>query len=160
MRKQLWFSILAAALAVGGCKKTQDDTHGAAKQVEKSVEGVDQQQKDLDKTEANKNATPDDMTKAKGDVQSAKDDLAAARDKYAITAHDRLQQLDIKINELAERADAKSKEALTAIRAERDSLAQMVDSAKTQMATGWDDFTKGVDHRFDQIEKSVNDALK
>ncbi len=137
MRKNFLFSILAAALAVGGCKKTQDDTHQAAQEVKKSVEG-----------------------EAKGDYQAAKDDLATARDKYAATVNDRLQKLDIKINELAARADEKSKDALAALRAERDSLASMIDSAKTRAAAGWDDFTKDVDHRFDQIEKSVNDALK
>jgi chromosome segregation ATPase len=160
MRTMLWCSILATALAAGGCKKKQDDTGSAATEVKKTAEDVKDQAKDLDKTMTDKKATTNDLDKAQGDLAAAKTDLVAAKDKYAITVKDRLAKIDIKIHELEARTDAKSKDALATLQTRRTELATRVDGIKDRTATDWDAFTKDVDNSFDKLESDVNDALK
>jgi chromosome segregation ATPase len=160
MRTMLWCSILATALAAGGCKKKQDDTGSAATEVKKTAEDVKDQAKDLDKTMTDKNAKPNDIDKANADLAAAKTDLAAAKDKYAITVKDRLAKIDIKIHELEARTDAKSKNALATLQTRRTELAAKTDGIKDRMAADWDAFTKDVDNSFDKLESDLNDALK
>jgi hypothetical protein len=160
MRKAFWFSILSAALATGACKKTQDDTHKASQEVKKSVENVEDQQRDLDKTDRDRGATVNDQNKAQGNLEAAQSDLVAAREKYSITVQDRLAKLDIKLKELEVRTDARARDAMPTIRAERLALGAKIDSMKTQSAAGWKDYTKDVDSSFDAIDKDVNNALK
>ena len=47
MRTLFWCSILSAALATGACKKSQDDTGKAGKDVQKTAENGDSGTNDL-----------------------------------------------------------------------------------------------------------------
>ena len=160
MRTILWCSVLATALAAGGCKKKQDDTGSAATQVHKNAEDVKDQAKDLDKTMTDKNATANDLNKAQGDLAAAKTDLNAAKDKYEIAVKDRLAKIDIKMHELEARTDAKSKDAYAALQVRRNELAAKTDNIKDRAAADWDAFTKNVDDTFDKLESDIKDALK
>jgi predicted nucleic acid-binding Zn-ribbon protein len=160
MRAILWCSILSAALATGACKKKQDDTGAAATEVKKTATNVDDQRKDFEETATNKGSTEKELNKAEADVAAAKADLAAARDKYSITVKDRLSKLDIRIHELENRTDAKSKDALDKLRTRRTELSTKIDAMNDRAAADWDAFTKDVDSTFDTIEKDVGNALK
>lgn len=160
MRSILWMSLLSLSLATGACKKKQDDTDNAATQVKKTAEDVNDQAKDLRDTKADKDSTNKDINEAQGDLQAAKADLSAAKQKYSVTFNDRMQKLDIKINELEQRTDAKSKQAAADLKARRDALSTKAGLIKDRTAADWDAFTKDVDDSFDKLESDVNDALK
>ena len=100
------------------------------------------------------------FNEAQGDLQAAKADLSAAKQKYSVTFNDRMQKLDIKINELEQRTDAKSKQAAADLKARRDALSTKAHLIKDRTAADWDAFTKDVDDSFDKLESDVNDALK
>jgi predicted nucleic acid-binding Zn-ribbon protein len=160
MRTTLSISLLAIALAAGGCKKKQDDTGAAATQVKKTAENVDDQAKDLNKTQTDKDSKPKDLDKAQGDLAAAKTDLVAAKEKYSVTVKDRLAKIDIRIHELEQRTDAKSKQAAIDLKARRDQLSTRLGTMQDRAAADWDAFTKDVDNSFDKLESDVNDALK
>jgi len=160
MRSILWMSLLSLSLATGACKKKQDDTGNAATQVKKTAEDVNDQAKDLRDTTTDKDSTNKDINEAQGDLQAAKADLSAAKQKYSVTFNDRMQKLDIKINELEQRTDAKSKQAAADLKARRDELSTKAGMIKDRTTADWDAFTKNVDDSFDKLESDVNDALK
>ena len=160
MRSILWMSLLSISLAAGGCKKKQDDTGQAASQVKKTAENVNEETKDYDKTARDKDSTNKDVTAAKGDLDSAKADLNAAKEKYSVAVKDRLQKLDIRIGELEQRADAKSKQEAADLKTRRDALAAKIGTAKDRTAADWDAFTKDVNDSFDKLENDVRDDLK
>jgi chromosome segregation ATPase len=152
-------SLLSLSLAAGACKDKQDDTDHAATQVKKTAEDVNDQAKDLRETQTDNDSTAKDINSDRADLQAAKVDLNAAKEKYAVTLKDRLSKLDIKINELEQRADAKSHQAAVDLKARRDALATKTDQIKDRTAADWDAFTKNVDDSFDKLESDVNDAL-
>jgi predicted nucleic acid-binding Zn-ribbon protein len=160
MRTILWCSIVAAGLAAGACKKKQDDTGAAATETKKAMNDVDDQHKAFDKTTTDKGATEKQLNKVEADLAAANADLEAARDKYAITVKDRLAKLDIRIHELEQRADAKSKSGLDKLRVRRAELSAKLDTMKDRAAADWNSFTKDADNAFDKLEKDVGDALK
>jgi len=160
MRTTCWTSILAISLAVGACKKKQDDTGAAATEVKKTQENLDDQRKDTEKVQTDRKATANDVDKAEGNMAGAQQDVEAAKTKYAATVKDRLAKIDIRIHELEQRADAKSKDALTKIQAERASLAAKVDDLRSRAAADWEWFTKDAENAFDRIEKDLDSAMK
>jgi chromosome segregation ATPase len=153
-------SLLSLTLATGACKKKQDDTGAAATQVKKTAEDVNDQAKDLRKTETDKDSTNKDINGAQADLQAAKADLTAAKEKYSSALKDRMQKLDIKIDELEKRTDAKSHQVAADLKARRDALSAKTADIKDRTAADWDAFTKNVDDEFDRLDKDANDALK
>jgi predicted nucleic acid-binding Zn-ribbon protein len=160
MRTTLSIALVSIALAAGGCKKKQDDTGAAGNEVKKTAENVNDQAKDYNKTAEDKDSKPKDLDKAQADLQAAKVDLVAAKDKFTTTVKDRMAKLDIKINELAARTDAKSKQAAVDLKARRDALSTKLGTTQNLAAADWDAFTKDVNDSFDKIEKDTDDALK
>jgi hypothetical protein len=160
MRTIIWCSLLSAALAAGGCKRKTDDTGSAAVEVKKTQEAVDKEAKDYQKLSSDQKATDKDRAKAESDLAAAKADLKAARDKYEITVKDRLAKIDIKLQQLQQRGDEKSKAALTKLQSERGELGVKLDAMKDRAADNWDAFTKDIDKSFDGMEKQLDDATK
>jgi hypothetical protein len=160
MRTLIWCSLLAAALAAGGCKRKTDDTGSAAVEVKKTQEAVDKETKDYQKISSDQKASEKDKAKAEGNLAAAKADLQAARDKYEITVKDRLSKIDIKMHALEQSGDVKSKETLTKLQTERAELGTKLDTMKDRTADNWDAFTKDVDKTFDTMDKQLDSIQK
>jgi len=133
MRTLLWTSLVGLALVTGACKKKQDNMP---------------EMPDMTKT-----VEPTQVDKGNAD-------LVAARDHYALAARERLAKIDLQLQDLEQRTDAKSKETAATLRVRRVELATRLDAAKDRAAGDWDRFKQDVDQGLDTVEKDLHDALK
>ena len=91
--------------------------------------------------------------------ETARDDFDHTRKTYSVHINERLQKLDARIRELADRGTQKAREAADELRAERDRLAPKLDAIGEQAKDGWDRFEAEVSSTFDTLEKKLDAAF-
>lgn len=89
---------------------------------------------------------------------SARGTLADARAAYGVAVTERFAKLDASLAGLATRTDAKSKDAVTGLRARRDQLAAELAKIPGTAAPNWVGYTQDVDITFDAIEHDLRAA--
>ena len=89
---------------------------------------------------------------------SARGTLADARTAYGVAVTERFAKLDASLAGLATRTDAKSKDAVTGLRARRDQLAAELAKISGTTAPSWAGYTQDVDITFDAIEHDLSAA--
>jgi chromosome segregation ATPase len=165
MRKTMLWSPLFAALLLGGaCKK--DKNEEASEDFRKSVEEVREQRDDLreaqkDVTEERKDVIEKDkeVMQQQRELEAAKGQAAQAHANYVATLRDRLAKIDMKLQQLDARTDAKSKDAAIALRARRDQLQTSINAAGTKSESQWEQFKQDTGEVFKDLEEDIDDAL-
>lgn len=161
-RPKLRACLIALAVVAGGACKSNNsgDTEQASKDVRKAQDDFNAQ-RDVVAHQAGDVAKQQqvlDNQDQKLDVIET--DLAKAHAAYASAIQLRFAKLDTSLAELANKTDAKSKDAYTGLRARRDELAAKLATMSTTADTGWTVYTKDVDTTFDAIERDLGDARK
>jgi peptidoglycan hydrolase CwlO-like protein len=98
------------------------------------------------------------LERQRRDLGSAQDNLRDTRAAYAAAIKERFAKLDVAVAALATRTDARSRDAVTGLRARRDSLLAKIDAMATTPAPDWNTYTRDVDVTFDAIEHDLHDA--
>jgi len=149
------FLLSMGLLAGTGCNKHDTDKSGS--EMKKAREDVDDKAKDLAKTEdKSNNAVAKDQAK----LDDAKADLTKARVDFSAAMKARVDKIDSKINELANRTDVKAKDSLASLKQRRADLQAKLDAMSNQSADHWDNFKKDVDSSFESLEKDLDNATK
>lgn len=92
---------------------------------------------------------------------SAQGNLQEAWVAYAAAVKTRLAKLDASLATVAMKTDARSRDAVTGLRARRDQLsAKLAAMPSGAAAPSWTDYTKDVDTTFDAIEHDLHDAMR
>jgi len=91
---------------------------------------------------------------------SSQGHLQEARLAYAAAIKERFAKLDASLATLATKTDARSRDAVTGLRARRDQLSAKVESMAATPDSGWDQYTKDVDIMFGAIERDLGEADK
>lgn len=94
------------------------------------------------------------------ELGSAQGHLQEARVAYAAAVKERFAKLEASLATLATKTDARSKDAVTGLRARRDQLSAKIDAMASTPDSSWDKYTKDVDITFDAIEHDLREADK
>ncbi|MGE0547159.1 MAG: hypothetical protein AB7R00_08890 [Kofleriaceae bacterium] len=169
MRSKIWMSLIAAGALCGACREktdAEDKMDEASRSAQKAQENVNEQRQDIQDEAAEAADKRNELSKEQGDVAAqgnelgqASKELAQARQQFKVSARDRLNKLDMKLNDLAMRTDASSKDVANQLRARRDALAAKIDTIDTRTNSEWQDFSKTVNDEFDAIEERARDAM-
>jgi chromosome segregation ATPase len=89
---------------------------------------------------------------------SAQGDLQAAHVAYAAATKERFAKLDAKLAALATKTDARSRDALTGLRARRDQLSGKLAAMAGAAQPSGDQNIRDIDTTFDAIEHDLGDA--
>lgn len=146
---KLFLLTITAALAMTGCKKSDDGMSNAQKSVESAAENVREQAKDVAEETR-------EVADQKVDLEKAKADLARARSEFTAEAKLRLTKIDARIGELRASADAKSRAAADSLQVQRDKLAMRIDNASAMADDRWDEFKTDVGTLFTDLERDLD----
>jgi chromosome segregation ATPase len=164
---------LAVLLAMGcGTKDNSADTDQATKQLRAAQGEVDESRKALaknqDDIEATKRALASEqqalldkqklVEQQQQQLGSAQSQLQQARLAYGAAVKERFAKLEAALASLETRTDARSRDAVTGLRARRDQLAATLGAMTGTPDPGWNEYTKDVDTTFDAIERDLRAA--
>lgn len=137
MKKQRLIAAAASMLLAIGCKKDSDEK---VEQVDKDYAS---QRRDV----------------ARKEGAQALQDLDEARAAFVRAARAKLQEINVRIEQLEAKADAKSKEHAATLRLRRDELARKVDSAQEHAKGDWEQFEADVDRNLDDLRSEIDSAF-
>jgi hypothetical protein len=92
--------------------------------------------------------------------ETARDDFEQTRKTYSVHVNERLQKLDERLRELAQRGTQRARDAANQLRIERDRLAPRVNDAAKQTKAGWDRFETELSRGFDNLENRLEAAFQ
>ena len=169
--------VLAALLAGTSCGQQDNsadtdrpgqDLRKAQSQVREGSQGLAAHQDDIEKkkrailSEQQQVADQEQqLERQRRELGSAQGNLQEARAAYAAAVKERLAKLDASLATVATKTDARSKDAVTGLRARRDRLSASLAAMPSGAADpGWTGYTKDVDTTFDAIEHDLHDAMR
>ena len=86
---------------------------------------------------------------------SAQSNLQGARTAYAAAIKERFAKLDASLATLATKTDAKSRDAVTGLRARRDQLSAKIDAMAATADLSWGPYTEDIEITFKAIEQDL-----
>ncbi len=100
------------------------------------------------------------LEQQRAQLGSAQETMNKARAAYVAAVKQRFAKLDASIATLATATDARSRDAVTGLRARRDQLAAKLASLTETLDADWNQYTTDVDTTFDAIEHDLNEVVK
>jgi chromosome segregation ATPase len=166
-----WCLLIAVALIATSCgkkdnsadtdqasqalRKAQADVSKGSNELVKNQDEIEQQKRDLVREQQQLADKQQLAERQRQDLGSAQGTLQEARLAYAAAVKARFAKLDASLATLATKTDAKSKDAVTGLRARRDQLLVKLDAMAGASDPTWNEYTKDVDTTFDAIETDL-----
>jgi hypothetical protein len=146
------YSLLAAALVVGACKKSEE--HKAAEKYEKAREDVRKEVRDVQKETK-------DLVKEGEELSKAEQQLMAAAAEYRRILGDRLVELNQQIAVFEQRSDRKSQETAARLRAHyRELEGRMQGIQHRATDPNWEQFKNETNRQVEQLQHDLDAATR
>ncbi len=175
--------LVSAVLLVAGCgvednsaatdkaseelRRAQTALSEHSKELTDNQEAIEQKKRDLAREQQELLRDEQDLAdkqklleQQRQQLGAAQQNLSQARAAYAAAVKERFAKLDATLATLATRTDARSRDAVTGLRARRDQLATKLATLTDTLDANWNDYTSDVDTTFDAIEHDLQEATK
>jgi DNA repair exonuclease SbcCD ATPase subunit len=177
------WSLVCAVLLVAACgkednsadtdragqelRKAQQDLSLHGKSLADNQEAIEQKKRDLAREQQQILREQQDLADKQKLLEqqrlrlgAAQENLGKARAAYAAAIKERFAKLDAALATLGTRTDARSRDAVTGLRARRDQLSAKLATLTQTVDANWNEYTSDVDTTFDAIEQDLHQALK
>lgn len=157
MRPIFAYSILAATLLAGACKRSEQDK--AEAKFEKAQEHVDDESREMREAQKNLPEGPESTIDKAGRVTRAEEELAAARADYKAEMTRQLVRIDERIRELDAKSDEKSRDTAERLRKHREEFAAKLQRLDSEPPATWEHLKGETDEQLQQMRKESGEAL-